>query len=715
MVPRHAVLAVSVCLGLALVAPAATAQQPLAAGTVRDSTRPSPVDLPPGSLITDGPVWQLVRDGERVYAVGGFHTVGRYAGPGAVLDGVAAQTFPSPEIADGQVSVVVSDGDGGWYLGGDFSRIGGDPAGGLAHVLADGTLDAGFLPVTDGLVSAIALRGDTLYVGGDFREVDGTPRDRLAAVATTDGSLLPFAGASTRRVTEIVASPTAVYVGSDRVTALDPQTGTPLPAFSSSVHGDVHALELGDDRLYVGTDELVALDPATGAVDPAFDAGAPEDHRSYHALLVTDTVLYAGSDRADGLVALDRATGAALPSFAPTFGGENGSFGGPGGVYDLALDGDRLWAAGSFTSAGGDDAHGLAVLDMATGAREDDDLPSYDQQVNAVELSGDHLYVGGTFSMTDWTRTNGVAAVDAETLDPVPAFHVGPSSYGDLQVTPSALYVAPNHVEGYDARPDSPSLYPDHTSRISAFDPATGAALPEVTRRVRNLSGVSVIGDLLYVARRLQSDVRFPRNRIEVYDGTGQRVRSFGVPLRGYVTTLDTLAGDLLVAGSFKRRTPAGGPRNTAMLRLDPRTGERRPFFDPKIHGPVYDVAVHGDAIYASGLFGQVNWGLDGDRPGVVKLNAQSRSDQDFAPAGFAGNRLYVRLTPLDDLLFVDGPNPRFLDPVTGARVDGPGGGPAYEVDAITSAPGGHLRSGRLTVNLGGQQFLGLGFVAPTS
>jgi hypothetical protein len=719
MVPRHLLLVAPIGLALTLSAPLATAQQP-APSAVPAAARPSPTDLAAGSLITDGTVFELVRAGDRIYATGGFQTVGRYAGPGALLDGASGDPLAGPEIADGQISVVISDGAGGWYLGGDFSRIGGQPAGGLAHVLADGTLDDGFLPVADGLVSAVALQGGTLYVGGDFRHVDGTARDGLAAVSTTDGSLLPFTHAEAERVTELVASPSAVYVGSDHLVALDPLTGAALPGFSSPVEADVQggvrALALGDGRLYVGTDRLVALDPVTGARDTGFAvAGSPEDYRSYHALLVTDDVLYAGSDRDQPLLALDPATGAADPAFAPSFGGQNSTFPGPTGVYDLALDGDRLWAAGSFTSAGGASAHGLAVLDTTTGARTDTGLPSYDRQVNAVELSGDRAYVGGTFSMTRWSRTNGLAALDATTLDPVPGFRVAPYAYGDLAVSPSALYVAPNHFQGFDKRPDSPHLYYSYRSRISAFDPETGTRLPDLTRSVRNLSGVTVIGDRLYVARRLEGDVKFPRNAVDVYDGTGRLVRSFDVPLRGYVTTLETIRGDLLVAGSFKRSTRAGYPRNTALLRLDPRTGARRGGFDPKIHGPVYDVVVQGSSIYASGLFHQVFSGFDGDRPGLVKLDPRSQNDQTFAPDGFAGNRVLVRLTAAGDVVFVAGSRPRFVDATTGARVDSPNGAEPWTVDAITTTPGGHAWAGRLHPNLGGRDPLPLGFISLTA
>ena len=131
-----------------------------------------------------------------------------------------------------------------------------------------------------------------------------------------------------------------------------------------------------------------------------------------------------------------------------------------------------------------------------------------------------------------------------------------------------------------------------------ALDPDTGARIDKRSMPVKNLTGITTIGDRLYVARRLENDVRFPRNRIDVYGPDGKQVDSFPVPQRGYITELSSLGGDLIAAGSFK----AAAVGDTAILRIDPATGARSAF-DPKINGPVYDVARSGGGLIAAGLF----------------------------------------------------------------------------------------------------------------
>ncbi|MEP9364028.1 hypothetical protein ABLE68_13750 [Nocardioides sp. CN2-186] len=719
MVPRRSIsvavpFTLALALGLTLGAPSATAQQTSPGSTLRVQEDPRPGDLPAGSLITDGSIFDLVHAGDRIYAVGAFGRIGRYQGAGDRLDATGAQ-LASPQLADGQISVEVSDGAGGWYLGGDFSGIGGKASGGLAHVLADGSLDPAFLPKTNGLVSAIALVGGTLYVGGDFTKVGSASRAGLAAVSVADGSVLPFDAPQSRRVTELEAGPTALYVGTeDHLSAVNLLTGATLPAFTSTSAEEVHALTLGGGHLYVGTHKLVALDPTTGAVDATFNAGAAQSGRYYHSLLWTDGGLYVGSDRTDRLQVLDPETGAVDPTFNAHFAGSNGTFGGPGGVYDLALDGSHLWVAGSFTSAGGVATDGLAVLDATSGTRVDVSTPKYDKQVNAVELSGGAVFVGGTFAMSDWMRTRNIAALDATTLEPLRGFHMSERPYGDLTIGSDALYMASNHFEGYDSY-DVNHPYYNYTSSVRAFDPDSGAALPKLSLKVSNLSGITTIGDRLYVAQRLDNDIKFPRNRITVYDARGKKVRSFQVPLLGYVSTLSSVGGDLLLGGSFKRKSANGGLRNTALLRVDATNGDRRPYFDPHIHGPVYDLAVQGSSVFANGLFQKVFEGPTAvNSRGITKMSSRSTRDDQFStPSKFNGAGYSTRIHALGSLLWFDSYRGRFLDIDSGEFVPSPV--PERHPSAVTTAPGGYAYGSNIYTNLNGQDFLPLGVIAKTS
>src|SRR5262245_17490069 len=99
---------------------------------------------------------------------------------------------PSPALSAirGAVYAMIPDGSGGWYLGGDFQRVGGLRRSHLAHVLADQTVSL-WDPSTDGPVYALAMSEGIVYAGGDFRRAGGQRRARLAAIDAGTGLATP--------------------------------------------------------------------------------------------------------------------------------------------------------------------------------------------------------------------------------------------------------------------------------------------------------------------------------------------------------------------------------------------------------------------------------------------------------------------------------------------------------------------------------------------
>src|SRR5258708_1343901 len=96
---------------------------------------------------TNGSINALVKSGNILYAGGAFTRVAPNIPNGAALStstGQPDQTYP--KIADGVVHAVLSDGAGGWYVGGDFSKVGGVPRNRIAHILSNQTVDPNFDP-----------------------------------------------------------------------------------------------------------------------------------------------------------------------------------------------------------------------------------------------------------------------------------------------------------------------------------------------------------------------------------------------------------------------------------------------------------------------------------------------------------------------------------------------------------------------------------------
>ncbi len=98
-------------------------------------------------------------------------------------------------ITDLAVNVIAVQPDGKVLVGGSFTRVGGQSRTNLARFNADGSFDAGFLPMIGAsarvvsLVDALSVQADgKILVGGRFTRISGQARTNLARL-NADGSL----------------------------------------------------------------------------------------------------------------------------------------------------------------------------------------------------------------------------------------------------------------------------------------------------------------------------------------------------------------------------------------------------------------------------------------------------------------------------------------------------------------------------------------------
>src|SRR5438270_717685 len=246
----------------------------------------------PGSMsastwVTNGPVSAVLVAGDRIYIGGQFSYIGPSTGSGAALDlrrgSVAA---PSAKV-DGSVLAVVSDGAGGYYLGGRFDRVGGVPRANLAHVEADGALDPAWNPSPDSSVLALALSGSTIYAGGYFHSIHGQSRRGIAALDARGGRVSAWhPDANGRGVFALAVSGPTVYAGGvvtkiggrarRNIAALDARSGraSAWNPNANSRYSGVSTLAVRGSTVYAGGEfikiggrmrsNVAALDARTG-------------------------------------------------------------------------------------------------------------------------------------------------------------------------------------------------------------------------------------------------------------------------------------------------------------------------------------------------------------------------------------------------------------------------------------------------------------------
>jgi len=287
------------------------------------------------------------------------------------------------------ITSAVPDGRGGWYVGGFFTRIGGQPRRGLAHLRPDGAVDARFrVPVASSRgnpvsVRALARAAELLYVGCACGLVGGLHRPGLAAI--------------------------------------DVRTGAVLESFEPGTWTDIDRLAVTGERLLVARSccnypvrGIAALDLRTGALDRDWNAGfrLVGDAGVFNALVVHGSrVFAAGTFRLsglprNGLVALDARTGAPDRRWAPKPPNCPVCIG-FASLSGLAVSDERVYVSGSFSRFVGAPRNGVAALDPRTGAVDRSWRPARGGQgILTIALAGGRLYLG---------TTNGLLALDAET------------------------------------------------------------------------------------------------------------------------------------------------------------------------------------------------------------------------------------------------------------------------------------------------------------
>lgn len=99
---------------------------------------------------TDGTVYDMDSDSNYVYFAGEFTEVMYYTGGGVIIPKTSMKVNLDVENKiSGIVKLAKADGDGGWYISGEFTRIGDQFVRRFAHLYADGSLDTNILPFID--------------------------------------------------------------------------------------------------------------------------------------------------------------------------------------------------------------------------------------------------------------------------------------------------------------------------------------------------------------------------------------------------------------------------------------------------------------------------------------------------------------------------------------------------------------------------------------
>ena len=557
--------------------------------------------------MADGEVHAVARSESTLYIGGDFRRLGPRTSNAVGLSSETGRSIRIPDVEGGFVDVIASDGAGGWYLGGGFHQVGGEPRNKLAHVRADGTVSA-WDPSPGYDIYAITISGSTVYVGGHFVTIGSASRNHIAAIDAVTGLATPWnpnvGTVHSTSVDAIVVHEGVVYAGGDfgifgsqqrnNLVAIDSVSGAILP-WNPNANAPVRALKLNGDTFYTGgrftmvggqvRNRIAAIDAATGAVTP-WD---PAANAEVHALALSGSTIFAGGDFTEvggelrgHVAALDSITGTATSWRADACCGY---------VDDMHVAGQVLYVGGSFDSIGGQVRQDLAALDVATGA-----VTSWDPATNgivwAITADDSMVYAGGYFTLSGAEKRERIAAIDLETG------HVtgwDPGANGTVR----AMVVDGNTLF---AGGSFDTLGGVRRRFVAVIDRNSGAPTAWNANANGSIRALALSGSTLYAGGTFSNIGGQPRTRIGAVD-TGTGLATPWVSEADSTVRALAIDGAVVYAGGSFRNI--GGQERSLVAALDATTGAVTAW-DPSADGmdpDVYALVVDGPVVYVGGDF----------------------------------------------------------------------------------------------------------------
>ena len=568
--------------------------------------------------------------GNLLYTGGGFQGLtGRFTGRAAAFGGLDdAPKLDFPRF-QGTVRVIEEDGNGGWYVGGDFFQVDGQSFARLVHILPNGTVDPAFLPAAGGSVYDLLRFNDTMLVAGTFLTMGGQPRRRLAAIDATTGALLAWNPDADNTVTSLATNGTHILAGGSftsiggrqqrGLAVLDKLTGLPLQT-PGLTNGQVNSLAWNDTMLYAGG----SFTGATGFAASRLALISDTDIRPAHQFPAFGGAVYAsvpdgsggwyvggGFFTVDGNVL--RRLAHILPdsTLDPAF-----DFNINGTVYDLAIFNDTMLVAGAFTDIDGNTRERLAAIDLSTNTLLSWN-PSVSSDVNSILKQGNTLFLGGNFTTVNGQTRNRAAALNIPSASLLPWDPDFNNEVNQLIFNDTMLVVLGRFTTAGGQPRNRAAMVGQAGATLVSWDPN---ANNEVKRGV-------IVGNTLYLGGSFTQMGGQSRSRLAAVDLTLGALQAWNPGANSTIEVLATQGNVLYAGGNF---TQIGGQDHTYLASFDLPGGGLRAW-TPNPSAVVYSIVPQGGSLMIGGNFqalgsqartrlmalGGTNWALDAWAPNL--------------------------------------------------------------------------------------------------
>jgi len=614
-----------------------------------------PVGARPAPPKTDGYLYAVSSDAHRLYIGGAFGHIGMFVGGGATFDSESGQPYGAIPAVHGLVYAVEPDGEGGWYIGGSFNKVGGYPRNNLARIRENGNVDVDWAPEVDDQVYDLVSMDGRVFAAGRFSDANEVRQPHLAAFDEKTGSLdTGWQPNINDTVRTIEARDGSLFVGGEftevdgehvsYIAALDMESGSRREGWEVDVNGFVLDIEASESHLYIAghfsevdsaeRHQIAALRVGSGELESEWEVivefrdhvfGADPIIESIH---LYDSTLYIGGyfdhindETRSHLASVDAGSGA-LSEWNP---GASGSI--SGFIHSIVRQDDAVFVGGSHLYVSGEAQYNLAAFD-ADSAELTAWSPRTSHAVHAVAAQPGSVYAGGSVVAIEGVRTAGLAALDLRNGTVVDEWMPRVNySVAAIELADDKVYIGGNFTQ----------LNGEYVPYLAALDANSGEVAdgwsPVVDGAVYSMA---IDDDEIYVGGAFRNvNLQEQAGVASLSRHDGSIVSSWSGQVEGTVRSLLVEDSSLYAGGYF---VSSDSPDHENLVAFDRGDGGLIDDWNPAVDGEVLALAADGDRLFVGGGFGQVDGhsreyiaavyrnggGLDQAWSGAVNLDVRS-------------------------------------------------------------------------------------------
>jgi len=563
----------------------------------------------PDMWVTNGPVHAIAVDGDYTYIGGEFSYVGPNTGYGAKLTTTSSSPNMNFPKVNGPIWIAVPDGNGGWYIGGEFTKVGTFVRNKIAHINSDGTVDAAWNPNANDRVSSIAISSSDIYVGGRFTSIGGQSRNYLAKLNNTDGNAdLTWNPNASSWVYTIAISGSDIYAGGtfttiggqtiNYIAKLNNTNGNADATWNPNADSWVYTIAISGSDIYAGglftsiggqsRNYIAKLNNTNGNADGTWN---PNAGNQVYTIAISGSDIYAGGlftsiggQSRNYIAKLNNTNGNADGTWNPNAGNQ---------VYTIAISGSDIYTGGTFTTIGGQTRNYIAKLNNTNGNADATWDPDAGSSVRAIAVSGSDIYFGGQFTSIGGKTRNNVFRLN-NTNGNVDATW-NPNANGDvytIAISGSDTYVGGGFTSiGGQARNRLAKLNNTNGNADATWNPNADG----------NVYAIAISGSDVYVGGEFWTIGGQTRNMIAKLNNTNGNADGTWNPNANHsVRTIAISGSDIYVGGLF---TSIGGQSRNFIAKLNNTNGDADATWNPNANREVFTIAISGSDIYVGGYF----------------------------------------------------------------------------------------------------------------